>query len=82
MNKTILEEILELKKSFETGIYFYEYMSKKKLLRVKIDYAVEVRLDKATQLLVREIISKEEYNDYKQRIEQTRQKYKQLLSTV
>ena len=82
MNKTILEEILDLKKSFETGMYFYEYMSRKRLLRVKIDYEVEARLDKAIQLLVREVISKDEYNDYKQKIEQSRQKYKQLLSTV
>lgn len=78
-NKTVLQEILELNEAFNTGIYFVEYYSKKRLLKLKIDYEIEVRMDKATLLVVRGYITKDEFNMYRECLENTRIKYKKLL---
>ena len=51
MNQTVLEEIIELKQSFERGgIYFFEYFSKKRLLKARLEYEIELRLHTAMML--------------------------------
>lgn len=82
MSKTILEEIIELRNLLGTEIYLYEYICKKKLLKARIDYEVELRLYNAMLLHLREKITKSQYDDYKQKIIRTKEKYKELLSTV
>lgn len=81
-NKKVLQEILELNEAFNTGIYFAEYYCKKRLLSAKIDYEVELRIDKATSLVVRDYITKEEFNRYKDCLERTKSYYKQLLLEI
>ena len=80
MSHTVFEEIIELKQSFEEGgIYLFEYFSKKRLLKARLEYEIELRLHTATMLLIRQKISKSEYDDYKSKIEHTRKKYIKLL---
>ena len=80
MSHTVFEEIIELKQSFEEGgIYLFEYFSKKRLLKARLEYEIELRLHTAMMLLIRQKISKSEYDDYKSKIEHTRIKYIKLL---
>ena len=81
MNQTVLEEIIELKQSFEEGgIYLFEYFSKKRLLKARLEYEIELRLHTVMMLLIRQKISKSEYDDYKSKIENTRNAYIRLLA--
>lgn len=81
MNQTVLEEIMELKQSFEKGgIYLFEYFSKKRLLKARLEYEIELRLYTAMRLLTRQEISKNEYDSYKSKIENTRNAYLKLLA--
>ena len=81
MNQTVLEEIIELKQSFEKGgIYLFEYFSKKRLLKARLEYEIEQRLYTAMMLLIKQKISKSEYDDYKSKIENTRKSYIKLLA--
>lgn len=80
--KTVLQEILELNNAFNTGIYFVEYLSRKKLLKVKIDYEIERRYDYATSLILKGAMTREDYNRYRNKLERTRKRYKQLLIQV
>ena len=83
MQETVLEQIIDLENAFKNGgIYFMEYLSKKRLLRIKIDYEVELRLDQAMSLLVRNKISKEQYNTYKSNLENSKQYYKKRLANT
>ena len=81
MSHTVFEEIIELKQAFEKGgIYFFEYFSKKRLLKARLEYEIELRLHTAMMLLTRQEISRSEYDDYKSKIENTRKKYIKLLA--
>lgn len=83
MNKTVLEQIIDLENAFNNGgIYFMEFFSRKRLLRTMIDYEVELRLDNAMSLLVRKQISKEQYNTYKSKLENTKEYYKRRLANA
>jgi len=83
MNKTVLEEIIELRQTFENeGIYFLEYFSRKRLLKAKLEYVVESKINEIIKLLVKQKITKSEYDDYKSKIENTRKLYIQLLADV
>lgn len=81
MSHTVFEEIMELKQSFEKGgIYLFEYFSKKRLLKARLEYEIELRLHTAMMLLIRQKISKSEYDNYKVKIENTRNAYIKLLA--
>lgn len=81
MGHTVFEEIIELKQSFEKGgIYLFEYFSKKRLLKARLEYEIEQRLYTAMMLLIKQKISKSEYDDYKSKIENTRKLYIKLLA--
>lgn len=81
MGRTVFEEIIELKQSFEKGgIYLFEYFSKKRLLKARLEYEIEQRLYTAMMLLIKQKISKSEYDDYKSKIENTRKLYIKLLA--
>lgn len=81
MSHTVFEEIMELKQSFEKGgIYLFEYFSKKRLLKARLEYEIELRLHTAMMLLIRQKISKSEYDNYKAKIENTRNAYIKLLA--
>ncbi len=80
MSNSVLEEIVGLKHAFETGIYFNEFLSKKRLLKYRIDYEVEARLHDATCLLVRDKITRDEYNKFKNKLDNTKVAYCKLLN--
>ena len=81
MSHTVFEEIMELKQSFEKGgIYLFEYFSKKRLLKARLEYEIKPRLHTAMMLLIKQKISKSEYDDYKSKIENSRKLYIKLLA--
>lgn len=78
----ILEDIETIEHKFKTGIYFYEYLSLKRLTKSKIEFKAEEKLHQATCLLVRGKITRDEYNNFKHRLDKTKTYYYKLLSQV
>lgn len=83
MNKTVLEEIIELRQTFENeGIYFLEYFSRKRLLKAKLEYVVESKINEIIKLLVKQKITKGEYEKCKRKIEDSKKVYKKLINDI
>ena len=81
-NTTVLEDIKTINSKFKSGIYFYEYLSLKKLTKSKLEYKAEEKLHQAMCLLVRGKITRDEYNNLKNKVDKTKKYYYKLLTEV
>ena len=80
MSNNIMQEIKEFKKVVSAeGITFDDYKMKSKIIKRKIDLLIEERLKILRCLYFMKRITKEQYINFKMKIEQARKQYKGLL---
>lgn len=81
MTNNIMQEINQFKKVVSAGsIAFEDYKTKSRIIKRKIDLLIEERLKILRCLYFMKRITKEQYLEFKWRIEETRKQYKMLLS--